>query len=83
MQQHSARILQRPPHTRGLGALGANVVTLQLNGRDRCIYLQRLSQGLEAATDQDLHLVPRLYRQNLITEILRTHDIQVRHTESL
>ena len=36
--------------TPGLGTLSANVVIVQVNGRDRCIDLERLGQGLEAAT---------------------------------
>ena len=37
--------------TPGLGALGANRVTFQIDGREGRIHLQRLRQGLEAATD--------------------------------
>ena len=38
--------------TPGLGTLVANRVTFQINGRDGRIDLERLGQGLEAATDQ-------------------------------
>ena len=45
--------------TPGLGTLSANVVIVQVNGRDRCIDLERLGQGLEAATDQGWRLDSR------------------------
>ena len=48
MPQHFA---EPTPHA-GLGALGANVVPIQINGREGRIDLQRLRQGLEAATDR-------------------------------
>ena len=38
--------------TPGLGTLVTNVGPWQINGRDGRIYLQRLGQSLEAATDQ-------------------------------
>ena len=38
-------------HTPGLGALVANLVVVQIDVRDRPVYLQCLGQGLEAATD--------------------------------
>ena len=38
--------------TPGLGALSANLVASQINGRDGRIDLQRLGQRLEAVTDQ-------------------------------
>ena len=69
--------------TPGLGALSANLVVIQLDICDGRVCLQRLGQGLEAATDQGWHVVQGFYRQNLITEIPRTIDIQVRHIESL
>ena len=70
-------IMTCPPHTTGLGALVADLVVPQIDVRDGRICLQRLAQGLEAATDQGWHLV-RFYRQNLITEIPRTINIQLR-----
>ena len=39
-------------HTPGLGALGANLVVEQINGRDGRIVLQSLGQRLGAAADQ-------------------------------
>ena len=39
--------------TPGLGTLGANLVVSQIDVCDGCIDPQRLSQGLEAATDQE------------------------------
>ena len=42
--------------TQGLGALSANCVTLQTNGYEGRIDLQRLGQGLEAATHQGRRL---------------------------
>ena len=48
MPRHSA---EPTPHA-GLGALGANLVVTQIDVRDGRVLLQRLSQGLEAATDQ-------------------------------
>ena len=42
--------------TRGLGALGANVVLFQRDLCDGRIDLQRLGQGLEAATHQGRRL---------------------------
>ena len=49
-------------HTPGLGALVANLEVIQIDGRDGCVFLQRLGQGLEAATDQgwrqDLKALP-------------------------
>ena len=48
--------------TPGLGTLSTNVVARQLDVRDGLVCLQRLSQGLEAATDQgwrpDLKALP-------------------------
>ena len=73
MPQHSVE----PTPTPGLGTLSANVVARQIDGRDGRIFLQRLSQGLEAATDQGWHL-GLLYRQILITQILRINDIELR-----
>jgi len=69
--------------TPGLGPLGTNLVVFQIDICDGRVYLQRLGQGLEAATDQGWHVVQGFYRQNLITEIPRTIDIQLRHVESL
>ena len=71
------------PTTPGLGPLVANLVACQFEVRDGRIDLQRLGQGLEAATDQGWHLVRGFYRQNLITEIPRTIHIQLRDIESL
>jgi len=68
MPQHSTE-----PTTQGLGTLGANVVVIQNEVRDALVDFKCLGQGLEAATDQGWHLVRGLYRQNLITEILRTN----------
>ena len=48
MPQHSA---EPTPHA-GLGTLGANVGHAQIDVRDGVVFLQRLGQGLEAATDQ-------------------------------
>ena len=42
----------RDHSTPGLDAIVTNVVTSQIDGRDGRIDLQRLGQGLEAATDQ-------------------------------
>ena len=67
----------------GLGALGTYLLVIQIDICDGRVYLQRLGQGLEAATDQGWHVVQGFYHQNLITEILRTIDIQLRHVESL
>ena len=41
--------------TPGLGTLGANLVVSQIDVCDGCIDPKRLSQGLEAATDQESH----------------------------
>ena len=81
MPQHSA--ILRSPHTPGLGALGTNPVASQLDVRDGRVYLQCLGQGLEAATDQGWRLVRGPFGQNLISEMLRKKDIQLRHVESL
>ena len=63
MPQHST---EPTPHA-GLGALGANVVPIQSNGREGRIDLQRLRQGLEAATYQGLCLAPELYRSKVVS----------------
>ena len=76
-------IMTCPPHTTGLGALVADLVVPQIDVRDGRICLQRLAQGLEAATDQGWRLVRGLYPQNQITEIPRTINIQLRHVEFL
>ena len=47
MPQHSTE-----PTTPGLGALGTNLVAIQIDVRDGLVFLQRLGQGLEAAADQ-------------------------------
>ena len=52
MPQHST---EPTPHA-GLGALGTNLVVQQIDVRDRLVFLQRLGQGLEAATDQGWRL---------------------------
>ena len=52
--------------TPGLGTLGPNLVVFQIDGRDGFVTLQRLSQGLEAATDQGWPLVPELYRSKAV-----------------
>ena len=70
-------------HTPGLGTLSANVVPSQSDGRDGCIDLQRLRQGLEAATDQGWCLISGPYWKNLIAEIPQTIGIQLRHVECL
>ena len=62
MPQHSA---EPTPHA-GLAALGANLVAAQIDARDGLVFLQPLRQGLEAATDQGLRLVPELYRSNAV-----------------
>ena len=72
-----------PRHSAGLGALVADLVVPQIDVRDGPVCLQRLGQGLEAATDQGWHLVRGLYPQNQITEIPRTINIQLRHVEFL
>ena len=82
MPQHSA-ILRSPSHTPGLGALGTNVVGNQADACDGRVYLQRLGQGLEAATDQGWRLVRGPFGQTLISEMLKQKDIQLRHVESL
>ena len=71
MPQHSA---EPTPHT-GLGALGANLVVIQMDVRDGPVFLQRLGQGLEAATDQGLCLAPELYRSDAATKNMRINDI--------
>ena len=71
----TVKAFNRAHHTPGLGALVANVGRSQIDVRNGRVCLQCLGQGLEAATDQGWHLVRGLYRQNLITEILRTRDI--------
>ena len=48
-------------HTPGLGALGTNLVTTQINVRDGRVCLQRLGQGLETETDQGWLLHPGFY----------------------
>ena len=70
-------------HTPGLGALGANLVVGQTDVCDGRIYLQCLGQGLEAATDQGWHIVRGPFKQNLISEMLKKKDIQLRNVESL
>ena len=82
MPQHSA-ILRSPSHTPGLGPLGFNLVVSQIDVLDGRVYLQCLGQGLEAATDQGWRLVRGPFGQNLISEMLRQKDIQLRHVESL
>ena len=62
MPQHSAE----PATHAGLGALGANLVIIQIDARDGLVFLQHLCQGLEAATDQGLRLVPELYRSKAV-----------------
>ena len=52
MPQHSAK---PTPHA-GLGTLGANLVVTQIDVRDGLVFLERLGQGLEAATDQGWRL---------------------------
>ena len=60
-------------HTPGLAALGANLVAIQMDMCDGRIFLQRLGQGLEAATDQGLRLVPELYRSKMLkSRLLKT-----------
>ena len=56
MPQHS-RVFSRAHHTPGLGALGTNLVLMQIDVCDDRVCLQYLGQGLEAATDQGWHLV--------------------------
>ena len=51
MPQHSAK--PTPP---GLGALGANPAASEINVRDGLVFLQRLGQGLEPATEQGWRL---------------------------
>ena len=82
MPQHSA-ILRSPSHTPGLDPLVANLVISQIDARDGRIYLQCLGKGLEAATDQGWRLVRGPFGQNLIFEMLKQKDIQLRHVESL
>ena len=62
MPKHSGESTPTP----GLGTLSANVVESQIDVRDGPVNLQRLSQGLEAATDQGWHLVPELYRSKAV-----------------
>ena len=50
------RVFWGAPPTSGLGALVANVVPSQIDVLDGRIDLQRLGQGLEAATDQGWRL---------------------------
>jgi hypothetical protein len=72
------RSIQRSPsHTPGLGALVANLVVSQIDVRDGLIDFKCLGQGLETETEQGWTLVPALYRQILITEILRIHNMQI------
>ena len=52
--------------TPGLGTLGPNLVVFQIHVRDASIFLQRLGQGLEAARDPSLRLVPELYRSTAV-----------------
>ena len=52
--------------TPGLGTVGTNLVTFQIHVRDRRIFLQRLGQGLEAARDPSLRLLPELYRSTAV-----------------
>ena len=59
--------------TQGLCALRANLIFCQINARDGRIDLQRLGQRLEAATDQDLRLIPGPSRQNS-TRSKRNHE---------
>ena len=63
MPQHSA---EPTPHA-GLGALGANLVVKQIDVRDGVVFLQRLGQGLEAATDQGWHLESRFQGSTIKT----------------
>ena len=58
MPQHSA---ETTPHA-GLGALGANLVAIQIDVGDGLVFLQRLGQGLEASTDQGWRLDFRVLR---------------------
>ena len=66
----SIRDYSAEPTTPGLGALVANLVHIQIDVCDGRVYLQRLGQGLEAATDQGWHLVRGPFGQNLRSEIL-------------
>ena len=50
------RVFCAAHHTPGLGALGANLVSFQIHGRDGLVDLQHVGQGLEAATDQGWRL---------------------------
>ena len=70
-------------HTPGLGTLVANLVVSKIDVRDGPVYFQCLGQGLEAATDQGWRLVWGPFGQNLISEMLKRKDIQLRHVESL
>ena len=56
MPQHS-RVFSKTHHTPGLGALGTNLVLMQIDVCDDRVRLQYLGQGLESATDQGWHLV--------------------------
>ena len=48
--------------TPGLGTVCTNLIASQNHVRDGLVDLQRLSQGLEAATDPGLRPAPELYR---------------------
>ena len=61
MPQHSA-IQRSPSHTPGLGALGANLVAIDV--RDALVDFKCLGQGLETETEQGWRLHPGLYRSN-------------------
>ena len=67
MPQHSASILWSPSHTPGLVTLSANLVVLQSDVRHGLVDLERLGQGLEAATYQGRRLARGLYGQNKMT----------------
>ena len=80
------RLHDMPLHsteTTGLGALSANLARMQIDVSDGLVDFKCLGQGLEAATDQGWRLVRGPFGQNLISEIPRTIDIQLRHVESL
>ena len=69
--------------TPGLGPFIANLVAKQRYVGDGRIDLQRLRQGLEAATDQGWCLDFKALEENLIAEILRTRGFQLKHIEYL
>ena len=66
------------PRTPSLGTLIPNLLPFHIDARDGKVDHQCLDQSMEKATDLGWPLVPKLYHQNLLDEILgTTHHTQM------